>query len=147
MLTVRPLHSVNQTGSEMERLVRTYHADIDHLVHLPLKSFYDLTKRLPYKPDPKFQEFVQRPSFTLSGQARHRDCDDKAVLMGAYLYKNNVPFRFVAVSHRKDRPLHHVLLQANIGGKNKIIDPTYPKNRLFHFAKPERFYPITRWIK
>lgn len=145
MITTVLLGSVKQTGAEMERLVRSYSNDVAQLAHLPLNRFFDLVKNLKYIPDPQGREFVSRPAESMRPDAMHRDCDDKAIIIGAYLYLKHIPFRFVAVANG-DVPLHHVLVQAKINNRARIIDATYRWNRLFHFKPIKKFHPITGWI-
>lgn len=135
VLKIRPLESPSNTAAEMRRIVEMYHDDIGAKKDLPLNEYYELVKALPYKPDPKGLEFVSRPRFTLDKNFPIRDCDDKAVLIGSYLYANGIPFRFEGSSKKNDGTLHHVYVIANMGGKELILDATYPYNQ---FGKEEK---------
>jgi hypothetical protein len=132
-MSSKTLGSVQDTGREMERLVRQYHLDVSPFDDYTLEEFYNLVKKIPYRPDPESIEFVQRPRYTLSkwNTPLACDCDDKAITMGAWLYRHGIPFQFLAVSNRPDKKLHHATLRAWINGKECIIDATYPKNELF----------------
>jgi hypothetical protein len=133
------LRDVHQTGSEAARLVDSYHKDIGTLKTWPLKKFFHLVKRLPYLADPKGQEFISRPKASLNPRAKYRDCDDKAILMGAWFKSNNVPCRFLAVSTNPKNPrkLHHCVIEAQtaLNGDWEIYDPTYPQN---NYPKPDK---------
>jgi len=146
MLTMKPLKDVYQTGTQMERLTRSYHADMKMFDAHSLEQVFNFIKSLPYKADPQNIEFLSRPAFTIQNGAQYRDCDDKCIALGAYLYRKGVPFRFVAVSNFQGQPIHHVLIQAKINGRKRIIDATYPQNRLYHFKPILEFVPITKWI-
>ena len=127
-LKIRPLESPQDTAREMRRIVETYHSDLGDLVNLPINEFYELVKALPYRADPKGLEFVSRPLYTLKKDFPIRDCDDKAVLLGAYLYANGIPFKFIGSSKKSDGSLHHVYVNALINGKELVLDATYPHN-------------------
>ena len=124
------LGSPASTGAEMMRLVKTYASDIGDKANWSLPKFYDFVKKLPYRKDPDNNETLARPLYTLSSAWPYRDCDDKAILIGSWLFLNKIPFKFRASSSRKDKILHHVYVIANIGGKDLVIDATYPKNTL-----------------
>lgn len=125
-----PLHSAKQTAAEMERLVRSYSSDIGKLSKLPLARYYDLVKRLPFKSDPRNIENISRPSYTLRAKFPWRDCDDKAILLGSYCYQNKIPFRFIAISKRPDKSLHHVFVEARTKAGPLDLDATYPNMKL-----------------
>jgi hypothetical protein len=127
-LTVRPLKNVKYTGELMKKLSFRYQDDVAMFGHYPLLKFYDFVKNIPYKTDPKKQEFLQRPYYTITGRGTGGDCDDKCIVMGAYLALNDIPFRFVACGRNKEGRLHHVVIEAKIDGKWVHIDPTYSFN-------------------
>jgi hypothetical protein len=124
------LGSPASTGAEMMRLVKQYAADIGEMAKWSLPKYYDFVKKLPYRKDPDNNETLARPLYTLSTAWPYRDCDDKAILIGSWLFLNKIPFKFRASSSRKDKILHHVYVIAKIGGKDLVIDATYPKNTL-----------------
>ena len=124
------LGSPASTGAEMMRLVKQYAADIGEKAKWSLPKYYDFVKKLPYRKDPDNNETLARPLYTLSTAWPYRDCDDKAILIGSWLFLNKIPFKFRASSSRKDKILHHVYVIAKIGGKDLVIDATYPKNTL-----------------
>lgn len=146
-LTVVTLQGIQQTGALMERLTKQYYTDIAAYADLSLKDFFNTVKRQKYIADPKKIEFVQRPKFSLNPLAKFRDCDDKAVEIGSYLYWHGVPLRYLAVSNRPDGKIHHVLVQAEINGARKIIDATYPQNKLFHFKPITKAVPVSNWLR
>lgn len=126
----KPLGNVSETGAAMARLVRNYWHDIGPLSKMPFGKYFDLVRRLPYVADPVGIETISRPAHSLNPRHTPRDCDDKAVLIGAWLYANYIPFRFVAVSRRADTDLHHTFCTALIFGKAAQVDATYSKNFL-----------------
>ena len=127
-MTSRPLESADQTAAEMVRLVRTYSGDLGEKGRWPLNKFFRHVAELEYRPDPKGHESVSRPALSMSENWPWRDCDDKAVMMGAWCYQNQLPFKFVGSSKRPDHQLHHVWVKARIDGKDLPLDATYNKN-------------------
>lgn len=130
----------------MARLSTQYAADLGDKAHWPLEKFFGYVKNLPYRRDPKNMESIARPALTMQDAFPWRDCDDKAILLGAWCASNFVPFRFVASSKRPDKVLHHVYLEAR-GAKPIILDATYSHNKL---GAPAADYthiePLTGWI-
>jgi hypothetical protein len=128
--TEAELKDVYQTGAEMARLVRTYYRDVSDYFDMPFGDYYRMVANLPYHPDPRGKETLSRPQYTLDPDYKPRDCDDKAILIGSWLYANRVPFRFIAVSGHKSQRLHHVFVLLDWCGKKVHADATYPKNTL-----------------
>ena len=145
-LSIKRLRSVNQTGYQMARLVKDYWTDVLFFSNTPLIKFFNLVKRLKYIPDARGIEIIHRPKHVLNPKAKYRDCDDKAILLGAYLYMKKIPFRFIAVSNRPDKTIHHVLIQAKVYNKSRLLDGTYPKNKIFKFKPIHYFKPISKWL-
>jgi hypothetical protein len=147
-LKLKRLRNVEQTGAEMERLVRTYSCDVADLDNLNIFKMFRYVANLKYIADPMGIELVQRPKFVRSKKARFRDCDDKSILLGAWLYRRKIPFRFIAVSTKPNKKLHHVLIECRFkNGSKKYLDATYPQNKIFqHKPFTNRQY-ISGWIK
>lgn len=134
-LTVRPLKNVKYTGQRMRELAVLYQNDVAMHGHLSFMQFYDLIKNLPYKNDPKKQEFLQRPYYTLTQRGQGGDCDDKCICIGAYCAIAKFPFRFVACGKMENGRLHHVitevLMDNDKGVKSWIhVDATYAYNTI-----------------
>jgi hypothetical protein len=135
-LTTRPLKNVKYTGKLMRELSVRYANDVSMFAHLSIIEFYDMVKNIPYKEDPKKVEFLQRPYYTLNQRGKGGDCDDKCIVMGAYLALAGIPFRFVAYGKKADGRLHHVIVEAlitndnNTQGKWVHLDPTYSYNTI-----------------
>jgi transglutaminase-like putative cysteine protease len=135
-LTTRPLKNVKYTGQLMRELAIKYQNDVSMYAHLSFMEFYDKIKNIPYKEDPKKQEFLQRPYYTLMQRGKGGDCDDKSICIGAYCAIAKIPFRFVAVGKKSNGRLHHVITEVLIDNSrnNKSewrwvhIDPTYAFN-------------------
>lgn len=130
----------------MVRLACRYHRDVAPWAGQAPTEFYDRLKKLPYNRDPEKKEFLQRPYYTLAGNRPGGDCDDKAIVAGAYAICNGYPFRFVAMGRSKDKPLHHVATDILIGGNWTHFDPTY-SDQVFgkYLFKPERQMIIGAW--
>jgi hypothetical protein len=115
----------------MARLAVTYSKDIGDKAKWPFPRWYNFVKTLPYIADAKDVEQVARPALTMRPDWQPRDCDDKAVLIGAWLAANGKPFRFAASSRRPDKTLHHVFVVVkDKAGKPLAIDATYPNDTL-----------------
>jgi hypothetical protein len=127
---IRPLVSPVDTAAAMRGLVEAYASDIGDKAKWPLLRFYDYVKALDFRSDPVGQEAIARPKYTMQQGWPWRDCDDKSILIGSWLYLNKIPFRFQASSKKDDGRLHHVYVVAKVNGKDLIIDATYPQNEL-----------------
>jgi hypothetical protein len=86
----------------------------------------------PLKFDPKFEASV---SF--------RTCKDKAIILGCWLYRHDVPFRFIACSSRPTDEVNHCILQLQDG---KFIDANYPNTSFPSTLKYYKITPLTDWI-
>jgi len=136
-----------QTAKEMARICTQYAGDLGDLAKMPLPRFFDLVRKLPYMPDPQNAETLSRPRYLLEKDYSFRDCDDKAILMGAWCYLNGHPFGFYASSLKPSRQLHHVWTVAKINGKNVILDPTYRHHKLGELPRRERITRIEKLIE
>lgn len=124
------LKSAEDTANQMARLSVLYANDLGDKINWPLQKFYDFVKNLEFRSDPRGHESIARPRLTLQENWPWRDCDDKSILIGAWLFANKIPFKFEANSKAPSGHLHHVYVKASINGKPFFIDATYPKNRL-----------------
>lgn len=137
MMKAAILKTPKQTGAEMERLTQQFNGDIRYfrrrgtpLNELPLPEYFKVVSEIPYQRDASGIEIVTRPYLILKNPVA-ADCKKKAILISSYLKNNNIPYRFKAVSSRRSRELHHVLVEANINGQWVEIDATYPRNQLY----------------
>lgn len=136
-----------QTAKEMARICTQYAGDLGELAKMPLPRFFDLVRKLPYMPDPQNAETLSRPRYLLEKDYAFRDCDDKAILMGAWCYLNGHQFGFYASSVKPSRQLHHVWTVAKINGKNVILDPTYRHHKLGELPRRECITRIEKLIE
>lgn len=148
LTTTKKLYSANQTGDQMARLVCFYWSDLGPWLDRPFIDFYDYVCKLPYVEDPPGIETVSRPGYTIQPAYTPRDCDDKAVLIAAWLHGNGRKCRFVASSTKPNRQLHHVFVQTDDG---TLIDATYPQNAEFlgnypYFGKITKIIPLTSFF-
>lgn len=151
-------YTMQETGDLLRRLCIQYNSDVADYDDWEIGEFYKLVRDLPYLEDPSNEEFCQRPAFTLSKEAYCRDCDDKAITMGAWLYRHDVPFRFVACSYKQKDDIHHCVIQLGkcwIGkdekhltdGTGVILDATYPNEDEFPPKKKYyNIYPLTEYL-
>lgn len=122
--TVTHLNDVRETAQQMRRLCEKYYTDLGRWLDVPFIQFYCFVCSLPYVADPLGVETVSRPAYTLNRDYRPRDCDDKSVLIAAWLQGHGIKKRFVSTSCRPDRRLTHVFTQLENG---LFVDATYPK--------------------
>ena len=136
-----------QTAREMARICTQYAGDLGEMAKMPLPRFFDIVRKLPYMPDPKNAETLSRPRYLLQKDYAFRDCDDKAILMGAWCYLNGHPFGFYASSVKPNKQLHHVWTIAQINGKQVVLDPTYRHHRLGELPRREQITRIEKLIE
>lgn len=137
-ISMKRLHTKDQTAAEMYRLVDRYAGDLHEfdaggvaLSQLSLPAFYAAIRAIPYRQDTTGIEIVTRPYLMLTAPGQGWDCKKKAIAIASWLALHGIPYRFVAVSRRPSGDIHHVLTQAHIDGEWVDIDPTYPRNQLF----------------
>ena len=118
------LRDVFQTGEEMRRIVCAYWSDLGAWLRVPFIDFFNYVCALPYFDDPEDCETVSRPRYTLNPAYRPRDCDDKSVLLAAWIHGNGLKCRFVAISTQQNGELNHVFVQLEDGTD---LDATYPE--------------------
>jgi hypothetical protein len=147
-ITRGPLQSAQATAAEMARLSVQYAADLGEKSSWPLQRIFAYVKNLPYRRDPQNVESLARPAYTMRRNFPWRDCDDKAIILGAWCSANLIPFRFLASSRRPDKTLHHVFLEAQAGAAPIILDATYPSHKLGSLARNDYtdVQPLTDWI-
>lgn len=146
MLRTGQVKNVRHTGALMVRLASRYYQDVAPFASMAPNEFFDKVRRIPYNRDPHQTEFLQRPHFTLCGDRPGGDCDDKAIVSGAYAICNGYPFRYVAMGRFKDKPLHHVATDIFMGGRWIHFDPTYVDQVMGQYLfKPERQMIIGAW--
>jgi transglutaminase-like putative cysteine protease len=100
---------------------------------LSLFGFFDLVRKIPYRQDSDSTEVLARPRIILdfADAGQGQDCKKKALLLAAYLQRNNIPWRLVATSRRLDGKVHHIYVQAYLDGAWKNLDATYPEYKPF----------------
>jgi transglutaminase-like putative cysteine protease len=130
----------------MVRLASRYFQDVASFAGMTPNSFFDYVKKIPYNRDPHQTEFLQRPYYTIAGNRPGGDCDDKAIVSGAYAVCNNIPFRFKAMGRYNDKPLHHVATDLFLNGNWVHFDPTYV-DQVFgkYLFTPQRQMIIGAW--
>lgn len=130
------LFDKNQTGAEMKRLVNSYSNDLKNiyitfegkqtaLADLPVEYFFSIVKDIKYKIDSKPVELLMRPYYAMKFRKNGLDCKKKSILMASFAKANNIPYRFIASSIRKDKRKHHVFPQLFINEQWVNFDCTY----------------------
>lgn len=148
-LTVKQLHTKDQTAAEMYRLVDRYAGDLNDfdvngtpLSRVTLPAFYSAIRSIPYREDTTGIEVVTRPYLMLTAPDRGWDCKKKAIAIASWLKLHGTRYRFAAVSRRANREIHHVIVQAFIDGEWVDIDATYPHNQLFEREQWTKIEPL-----
>lgn len=126
MLSWQPL-TLPATISEMYSLARDYALDVAPLGLRSLPEIYSFVARVPYVRDvdaPECEgaeECVKRPimTMTLGG-----DCDDKAILAGAFLTVIGVPWRIVTTSDIPSGEMTHTYVEVYWSGRWLPFDAT-----------------------
>ena len=124
------------TGAEMYRLADTYAGDLGALARMPLQRFHRRIASIPFRtdaqiftgPEEQNDEGLKRPAMLLKEPAL--DCKKKNLLMGAWAKQNGVPFRFVAISEKRNGKIHHVMTQLLLNGQWTNADATLPTDRI-----------------
>jgi hypothetical protein len=137
----QPLISKNQTGREMYRMINGTAQDLKGIFFnvngkkvsadkLPLVSWFNYVKNIPYRRDPKPREIIARPKHIVNFESLGADCKKKSLLMAAWLKNNKIPFRFIASSKRPDKKIHHVFPEGKIADQWIPLDATYKTNSI-----------------
>ncbi len=151
-LTTTELRSVDQTVAEMFRLVNLYYGDVARFATMTPEAFYNKVRAIPYRADPRGNEFLQRPASTLNGWSECGDCDDKAIVMAAYAKAAGIEYRIaiggsqaVRVGSRVEYPFHHVWAEFKMMGKWVPMDATYPRYQPYmhnqSYKRVKFYYP------
>lgn len=128
-LKIENLKSRQQTIDEILRLSYLYSKDIIKESSMPLLSFFNWLKMMPYKKDKIGLEVVKRPNYI----KYDADCKKKTILAISYAINNKIPFRIVTMSNRPDKIIHHVFPQFYL--KKWInFDATYS---FYYLAQPK----------
>lgn len=120
------------TGREMYGAVEAYWGDLGPFLSWPFSAWFRYVSLIPYESDERrfpwrVIELVSRPAFLLDRTLFPKiDCKKKAILIGAWARGNGYPFRFLAVSSRGDKEVHHVFPQIDFGNGWVTVDATFP---------------------
>jgi hypothetical protein len=136
------LESKNQTGDEMNRLIKTYSKDVNNIMvkrnnevcplsKLSLDEAFDYVKNIPYRQDTAPVEVVSRPAFIAKNSSVGMDCKKKAILLSAYLHNRGIPYRLIASSKKLSGRIHHVFPQVQLAGNWYNFDATYSNYKPF----------------
>lgn len=155
----RELIDFRQTVAKVFEFASLYRYDLfPWLRVLNLPQWYDYVSNvLPYRPDPPKRERVHRPALTARPDwSGARDCDDKAVLILAFVELQNEveekerPIKTRLVVSGKAERAHHIYPELEFPGTPGLwtpYDATYPAprceigKRLFEEGFREVYYP------
>lgn len=135
-LGILDLKSKDDTGREMVGTVDAFFSDLGGYLSWPLSAWFDFVGLIPYESDEerfpeRVIELVPRPLYLLDRYLFPRiDCKKKAILIASWAKGNGYDFRFLAVSHRIDKKIHHVFPQVDLGNGWINADATFPFFRL-----------------
>lgn len=106
-----------------------------------LPEIFDFLKNIPFRPDPVYEETLQRPLYTITGHGPGGDCDDKAIALASWAWcqggrpytiqgddifsPGQYDFRFIAAKRKNRKTLHHVYTELYINNRWVPVDPTY----------------------
>ena len=118
----------------MGRLAVEYATDMAPFASMSLPQVQELVRNIPYVRDPEGEEAVHRPWITLNGYGIGRDCDDKAVCIGAWAVLQGWSFKFLAAGNGdgKTSPAFcHVFAVLQVPGMGWTwVDATYDYDRI-----------------
>lgn len=120
------------TGHEIRDTVERYYTDLGPYLRWTFPAWFDFVRLIPYASDEtrfpgRIIELVPRPAYLLDrGLFPKIDCKKKAILIASWARGNGFPYRFLAVSGRPDKRVHHVFPQINFGGGWVTADATFP---------------------
>lgn len=140
----QPLEGKELTGAKMYALVDEYFTDIGSMRALPFLRWFEYVRSIPYVSDierfpGRLLEVVSRPKYLMDRKIFPKiDCKKKSVLIGAWARANGFPFRFVAVSDRRDKEATHVFPQVDFGRGWVNADATLP-NYIIGQGQPVTF--------
>jgi len=137
------LTDYRQTARKMYSLVKSYSSDLESVINVSpvtggeqkadsmnLADFFNMVKNIPYKKDTEPVEVLARPYIVFQNMHKGADCKKKSILMGAWAACNRKPYRFVGISKKADKSIHHVFPQIKLSGAWVNADATYPENVL-----------------
>ena len=142
--TTRNARNVQEVGQEMYRMAESYATDLGSLALLSFQEFFDHVKRIGYRKEPGRFQFLARQSWTQNGIGPIIACANKAILIGSWAYLHKLPYRFVAVSRFRNKPLSHVFAQVYINGNWQNADATYSWHQPFQNREFERMEVLRR---
>lgn len=148
------LRDAEQTVKEMFGVIKKYSSDVAPYASMSPEAFYHLVRKIPYKADPRGNEFLQRPWATLSGASPWGDCDDFAILLGSYAVQKGIRYRLAIGGSKAYRnlntgklvvPFHHVWPEFEVLGMWKPFDATYSRYSPYihnqKYLRIQYFYP------
>lgn len=124
-MKIETLRDRIQSGSNMERIVKTFSEDIEPLDSMSLMEFFNFVRKIPYCEDGEI-ELLDRPKNLLNPELwPGLDCKKKAILIASYLQKRGLKWSFVAVCEKLGADIHHVYCLLKNGKKFFPLDATF----------------------
>lgn len=122
--------TLSNIAAYVEILIKRYAGDLKSCKNVGLYQFFRfVADDIKYVPDPKGNELILRPGLIVKRGSG--DCDDKTVLLGAYLYMKRIPFGYSLVSNSTVRNYHHIFPFIIHQGKRLDVDATYEGAEIF----------------
>jgi hypothetical protein len=140
-ITVETLTDKKQTVKKLNYLIDRYYRDMQNIflkrngktvsiIDISPGQFFDFIKAIPYHRDEKPIEILVRPGILLRFRNIGMDCKKKSILCGSYFRNKKIKFRFLGISQRADRKIHHIFPQVKKNGTWINYDCTYPDNKI-----------------
>lgn len=128
--------SKEDTGQQMAKDVESFYLDLGPFLKWSFESWFDYVRLIPYTSDferfPKrVIELLSRPKFLLDRFLFPKiDCKKKAILIASWARGHGLAYRFLAVSQKPNKSIHHVFPQIDFGGGWVNVDATFPCFRI-----------------
>lgn len=121
------ISDVRETAWWIARVAAAFCRDCEGMKDWSPTQVYRRLKMLPFRPDPKGLESLQRPLFTLDPHWEGpRDCDDKTLAFVAWGFvKPDRRVRFRICRDRNARSWHHVYPGLLLPAGFYPLDPTF----------------------
>ena len=135
------------TGYEMANEVKNYFQDLGNFLSWTFEDWFQKVSFIPYESDDNIFELrpietVARPALLLDRQIfPSLDCKKKSILIACWAQGNGYPWRFIAISEKPNKKIHHVFTQINFGIGFENCDAVLPHYR------PGQFLPNTTFAQ
>jgi hypothetical protein len=127
------------TALKILELSKKYDYELISFINYSLNDFFNFVSNLEYKPDPKKTEFLSTPKYTLDHNFPYRDCDDKTLLICAFLNLHKLP-KIILITGR-NKP-EHIFPSTVINKKRFYLDATYPNSKINELPRKSKIFDV-----